>query len=134
MTTISKPIKRATILAFIIGALAIFAGARVAILNKGMPYYVLQGLPIYNLILGVFSIFPAAFLIWKKSRFSILASVAILTSHGIVLLILIFVYLGTVSIVSLGAMIFRVIIWSIILRLLFIHKKEISLEYKGRTL
>jgi len=129
-----KRIKTASILAFIIGAMAIFAGARVAILNKDMPYSVLQGLPAYNLILGVFSVFPITFLIWKKAKFAIPASIAILASHSIILLILLIAYLGTVSIFSLGAMLFRVIVWSIILRLLLLHKKEISLENKGTTL
>lgn len=79
-------------------------GARVAILNKDMPCSVLQGFPVYNLILGVFSLFPITFLIWKKAKFSIPASIAILASHSIILLILLIAYLGTVSIFSLGAM------------------------------
>ncbi len=132
MTKPSKPIKSATILAFIVGVTAVFAGARVAIFKQGMPY--LQGLPAYNLILGVFSLFPVTFWIWKKSKFAIPASIAFLASHSIVLLILIIGYLGTVSIYSLGAMLFRVIVWSIILRLLLLHKKEISPEDKGRAL
>jgi lysylphosphatidylglycerol synthetase-like protein (DUF2156 family) len=129
-----KQIKTASILAFIIGAMAVFAGARVAILNREMPYYVLQGLPVYNLILGVLSIFPVTFLIWKKSRFAIPASIAVLASHSIILLILLVAYLGTVSVFSLGAMLFRIIIWIIILRLLLLYKKETSLENKGITL
>ena len=129
-----KRTKTAAILAFIIGVLAVFAGARVAILNKAMPYYVLQGLPAYNLILGVFSIFPVAFLIWKRSKFAIPASIAVLASHSIVLLALFIVYMGTVSIFSLGAMVFRVMVWSIILRLLLLYKKEISQKNKGKTL
>lgn len=129
-----RRIKTAAILAFIIGATAIFAGVRVAILNRAMPYYVLQGLPAYNLILGVFSIFPVAFLIWKRSKLAIAASIAVLASHSIVLLILIIGYLGTVSGFSLGAMLFRVIVWSIILRLLLLYKKEISPGDKGITL
>ena len=52
----------------------------------------------------------------------------------IVLLALFIVYLGTVSIFSLGAMIFRVMVWSIILRLLLLYKKEISQKNKGKTL
>lgn len=129
-----KRIKIATILAFIISTTAIFAGVRVAILNRTMPYYVLQGLPAYNLILGVFSLFPVTFLIWKKSRFAIPTSIAVLASHSIVLLILLIGYLGTVSIFSLGAMLFRVIVWSVILRLLLLHQTETSLKNKGKTL
>ncbi len=129
-----KRTKTATILSFIIGATAVFAGARVAILNKDMPYYILQGLPAYNLILGMLSVFPVTYLIWKKSRFAIPASIAILSSHSIILLILLVAYLSTVSVFSLGAMLFRIIIWIIILRLLLLYKKEISLENKGITL
>ena len=70
MTNAMKSTKRATILAFLIGLMAIIVGARVAILNKGMPYYVIGWLPVYNLILGVLSIFPVTFLIWKKSLVS----------------------------------------------------------------
>ena len=58
-----KRIKTASILAFVIGIMAVFVGVRVAILNGEMPYYVLQWLPIYHLILGGFSIFPVTFLI-----------------------------------------------------------------------
>ncbi len=134
MTKPSKPIKSAAILAFIVGVTAVFAGARVAIFKQGMPYTILQGLPAYNLILGVFSLFPVTFWIWKKAKFAIPASIAFLASHSIVLLVLIIGYLGTVSVYSLGAMLFRVIVWSIILRLLLLHKKEISLENKGRAL
>ncbi len=129
-----KRIRTAAILAFIIGAMAVFVGARVALLNRGMPYYVIGWLPIYNLILGVLSIFPLTFLIWKKAKFAIPASITILASHSVVLLILLVAYLGTVSVFSLGAMIFRIIIWIIILRLLLLYRKEISLENKGRTL
>ena len=129
-----KRIKTATILSFIIGAMAVFIGVRVAFMGQKMPYYVLGWLPVYNLILGALSIFPVTFLIWKKSKFAIPASIATLASHSIVLLILLVAYLGTVSVFSLGAMIFRIIVWIIILRLLLLYKKEISLENKGTTL
>ena len=71
MTNAIKSPKGAVILAFLIGFMAIIVGTRVAILNRGMPYYVIGWLPVYNLILGVLSIFPVAFLLWKKSKFAI---------------------------------------------------------------
>ena len=129
-----KRIKTASLLAFVIGIMAVLVGVRVAILNGEMPYYVLQWLPVYNLILGVLSVFPITFWIWKKSKLAIPASTAILASHSIVLLVLLVAYLGTVSVFSLGAMIFRIVIWGMILRLLLLHKKEISLENKGTSL
>ena len=134
MTNTSKSIRNAAILAFIVGITAVFAGVRVAVFKQGMPYTILQGLPAYNLILGVLSLFPVTFWIWKKSRLAAPASIAVLASHSIVLLVLLVAYFGTVSVYSLGAMLFRVIVWSIILRLLFLHKKEVSLESKGKML
>ncbi len=128
MNDTPKRIKNAAILAFILGITAIFAGARVAIFKQGMPYTILQGLPAYNLILGIFSILPVTFWIWKQSKFAIPASIAILSCHSLVLLVLLVAYFGTVSVYSLGAMLFRVIVWSIILRLLLLHKKEASLK------
>lgn len=134
MTSTSKSIRNAAILAFIVGVTAVFAGVRVAVFKQGMPYTILQGLPAYNLILGVLSLFPVTFWIWKQSKFAVPSSIAVLASHSLVLLVLLVVYLGTVSVYSLGAMLFRVIVWSIILRLLFLHKKEVSLESKGKML
>ncbi|MCP4139243.1 MAG: hypothetical protein GY755_02945 [Chloroflexi bacterium] len=119
-----KTTKTATILAFVIGVMAIIAGARVVLLNKGMPYFVIGWLPVYNLILGVLSVFPIAFLIWKKSRFALPLSIATLVSHSLVMIILLFAFMDVVSGFSLGAMLLRIIIWGIILRLLLLQKKE----------
>jgi len=117
-----KTSKTAFLLALVVGVMAVFVGARVALLNRGMPYYVIQWLPLYNLVLGVLNVFPVSFLIWKKSKLAVPTSIATLASHSIVLLILLIAYSGTVSVFSLGAMIFRVVIWGIILRLLLLHK------------
>ena len=52
----AKLTKTAAVLSFIIGAMAIFAGGQV-LLGKTMNYYVIDGLPIYNFIVGIISAF-----------------------------------------------------------------------------
>jgi len=119
-----KRIKTATILSFIIGAMAVFIGIRVAFLGQKMPYYVIGCLPVYNLVLGLLTVFITTILIWKKSRLALPVSIATLVSHSAVTLLLLFSYLGTVSVFSLIAMLTRIIFWIIILRLLTIQKRE----------
>ena len=119
-----KRIKTATILSFIIGAMAVFIGIRVAFLGQKMPYYVIGWLPVYNLVLGLLTVFITTILIWKKSRLALPVSIATLVSHSAVTLLLLFSYLGTVSVFSLIAMLTRIIFWIIILRLLTIQKRE----------
>ena len=129
-----KRIKTATILSFIIGAMAVFIGVRVAFMGQKMPYYVIGWLPVYNLILGLLTVSLSTILIWKKSRFAIPISIATLISHSLVTLFLLTAYNSTVSVFSLVAMLIRIVFWVIILRLLLLYKKEISLENKGTTL
>ena len=119
-----KRTKTATILSFIIGAMAIFIGIRVAFLGQKMPYYVIGWLPVYNLILGLLTVFITTILIWKKSRLALPTSIATLISHSAVTLFLLTTYNGTVSVFSLVAMLSRIVFWIIILRLLILQKKE----------
>ena len=119
-----KRIKTATILSFIIGAMAVFIGIRVAFLGQKMPYYVIGWLPVYNLILGMLTVFITTILIWRKSRLALPISIATLVSHSTVTLFLLTAYNGTVSVFSIVAMLSRIVFWVIILRLLILQKKE----------
>ena len=119
-----KRIKTATILSFIIGALAVFIGIRVVFLGQEMFYYVIDWLPVYNLVLGLLTLLITTILIWKNSPIALPASIATLVSHSAVTLFLLIAYIDTVSIFSLVSMLVRLIFWVIILRLLLIQKKE----------
>ncbi len=66
--------KIAAALAFIIGAMAVFAGGQV-LLGKVMDYYVIDWLPIYNFIAGLVSSLITAILIWKGSKFALPAAI-----------------------------------------------------------
>ena len=119
-----KHIRTATILSFIIGALAVFIGIRVVFLGQEMFYYVIDWLPVYNLILGLLTLFITTILIWKNSPIALPASIATLVSHSAVTLFLLIAYKDTVSIFSLVSMLIRLVFWIIILRLLLIQRKE----------
>ena len=119
-----KGIKTATILSFIIGALAVFIGIRVVFLGQEMFYYVIDWLPVYNLILGLLTLFITTILIWKNSPIALHASIATLVSHSAVTLFLLIAYKDTVSIFSIVSMLIRLVFWIIILRLLLLQKKE----------
>ena len=57
--------KIASILAFITGIMAVFAGGKV-LLGILPDYYVIDWLPIYNFVIGLSSAFFASVIIWKK--------------------------------------------------------------------
>ncbi len=84
----SKLTKTAAVLAFIIGAMAILAGGQVVLLGKIMDYYVIDWLPVYNLIVGIISALFTAIVIWKGSRIAMPAAIATLISHSTVMVIL----------------------------------------------
>ncbi len=116
--------KIAAILAFIIGAMAIFSGGQVIFLGKEMDYYVINWLPYYNFTLGVLSFFVTAILIWKRSRYAMLAAGLTFISHSSVMLILQTAYKDVVAPDSIRAMTIRITVWAIILILLFAQNKK----------
>ena len=115
--------KIAAVLAFIIGAMAIFAGGQV-LLGKVMDYYVIDWLPVYNLIAGLVSSFVTAILIWKGSKYAMSAAVGIFAVHGIVMLVLQTAYRDLVAPDSIKAMIVRLVVWSIILTLMIVQAQK----------
>lgn len=115
--------KIAAVLAFIIGAMAVFAGGQV-LLGKVMDYYVIDWLPVYNLIAGLVSSFVTAILIWKGSKYAMSAAVGTFAVHGIVMLILQTAYRDLVAPDSIKAMTVRLIVWLIILTLMIVQARK----------
>ena len=116
--------KIAAVLAFIIGAMAIFAGGQVVLLGKVMDYYVIDWLPVYNLIMGLLAAFVTSILIWKNSRFALPAAVATLVVHAAVMVILLAAYQGVVAPDSIKAMSVRIVVWVIILGLMLVQRAK----------
>ncbi|MCK4489776.1 MAG: hypothetical protein KAU23_05920 [Anaerolineales bacterium] len=115
--------KIAAVLAFIIGAMAIFAGGQV-LLGKVMDYYVIDWLPIYNLVAGLVSSFITAILIWKGSKYAMSAAIGIFAVHGTVMLVLQIAYQEVVAPDSIKAMTVRLVVWLIILALMIVQAQK----------
>lgn len=106
-----------SILAFLVGAMSIFAGGMV--MRGWKPgYSVLSWLPVYNVVIGLLTLIPA-YLLWVDNRYAWTASIVTFGVHTIVLLLLLAAFRGQVAAQSIGAMSFRVVVWIIILALLF---------------
>ena len=115
--------KIASILAFTLGALSILAGG-MAMRGWSPGYFVLNWLPVYNFIMGVLTVFIPAILIWRNSRFAILAAITTFSIHAIVTLLLLSAFRGTPAAESILAMTFRLIVWLIILALMFFQSRR----------
>jgi len=116
--------KIAAVIAFIIGAMSIFAGGQVALLGKIMDYYVIDWLPVYNLVIGIISAFFTTVVIWQGSKIALPAAIAILISHGTVMVIIQTAYRDVVAPDSIKATTVRIILWVIILTLMIIQARQ----------
>jgi len=119
----TKLTKIASILTAIIGAMAIFAGGQV-LLGQPVDYYVIDWLPIYNLILGLISAGFTAIIIWKGSKIALPAAIATFASHTTIMLILQIAYRDIVAPDSIKAMTVRMVAWIIILALMTIQARK----------
>jgi len=115
--------KIASILAFIIGGMAVFAGAQV-LLGNDPGYYVINWLPIYNYTIGILTVSITSIFIFTNSRFALPAAIGTFSLHALVMLILQIAYSGTVAPDSIRAMTIRLIAWTIILGLMFIQTRK----------
>ncbi len=115
-------IRTASILAFLIGVMSIAAGAK-AMRGWNPGYSVLAWLPVYNFIMGILTIIPAI-MIWNNNRYALAISLAVFGIHAVVLLLLLSVFRGTVAFQSIGAMIFRLLVWLSILALMFFQSRK----------
>lgn len=113
----------ASVLALVIGAMAVFAGGQ-ALLGRIPDYYVIDWLPIYNLALGVVSAIVASVLIWRKSRLALPTALTIFGLHGGVMLVLLTAYRQVVVVDSLRAMSIRLAAWTVILILLLATRRK----------
>lgn len=124
--------KIASILAFIIGGLAIFAGGQV-LLGQDPGYYVINWLPVYNYTLGILTVFVTAILIWIKSRLAFPTAIATFGVHALVMLILQTGYLDVVAPDSIRAMSIRLIAWGVILGLMFAQSRLYKTQQSSDT-
>ncbi len=114
--------KIASVLAFIIGGMAIFAGGNV-LLGSDPGYYVINWLPVYNYTAGILTVFLTAIFIWNNSRFAMPAAIGTFGIHALVMLILQTAYRDVVAIDSIVAMTFRLAVWVVILGLMFARSR-----------
>ncbi|MBW6475318.1 MAG: hypothetical protein K0B14_19480 [Anaerolineaceae bacterium] len=115
--------KIAAILAFIIGAMAVFAGAQV-LLGNDPGYYVINWVPVYNYTAGILTVFITAILIWRGSKLAWLAAIATFSLHTLVMILLQTVHRDVVAVDSIRAMTIRMIAWAIILVLMFAQSQK----------
>jgi hypothetical protein len=130
-----KLTKAASILAFAIGAMAIFAGGKV-LLGQDPGYYVIDWVLIYNFSAGLITVFVSAVLLWKNSKLALPAAIATLSSHLIVMILLQTAFREVVAPDSIRAMTIRITVWIIILALLLIQglKKELLMSKRKKDL
>ena len=115
--------KIAAILAFIIGAMAVFAGGQV-LLGKLPDYYVINWLPVYNYTVGILTIFVTVILIWMRHRLALPVAIATFGVHTLVMLILQTAYRDVVAPDSLKAMTVRMVVWIVILALYYFGSRK----------
>ena len=115
--------KIASILAFLIGGMAIFAGGKV-LLGNDPGYYVINWLPVYNYTVGILTVFITAVLIWMNSRFAMPAAIGTFSIHALIMFILQTGYQDVVAIDSIVAMTIRLSVWAVILGLMFVQSRR----------
>jgi hypothetical protein len=117
--------KVAAVLALLVGALSVIAG-RQAALGWDPGYSVISWLPLYNLGMGVWTSLVPAILIWRGNGYGMMASIATLATHAVVLLLLLSNVFGEPAAQSIIAMLFRVVTWVVILGLLRLHSRRLE--------
>ncbi|MBM3180659.1 MAG: hypothetical protein FJZ86_09915 [Chloroflexi bacterium] len=115
--------KIAAILAFIIGAMAVFAGGQV-LLGKLPDYYVINWLPGYNYTVGILTVFVTAILLWMNHRLAMPIAIATFGVHTLVMLVIQTAYRDVVATDSIMAMTIRMTVWIIILALMYFQSQK----------
>jgi len=115
--------KIASVLTFIIGLMAIFAGGKV-LLGQDPGYYVINWLPLYNYTAGILTFFITGALIWLNHKAAFPIAIGTFAIHGLVMVILQTGYRDVVAPDSIRAMTVRLIVWAVILGLLIIQSPK----------
>src|SRR5574338_356111 len=119
----NTPGRIASILALVIGAMAVFAGGKV-LLGILPDYYVIDWLPVYNFTMGVISVFFSSIVIWKNSRFAMPMAGGTFGLHLIVMTVLVTAYREVVAPDSIVAMTVRLVVWAVIVGLLIVQQQS----------
>jgi hypothetical protein len=121
--------KAASVLAFVIGMMAVFAGGQV-LLGKNPDYYVINWLPLYNYTIGVLTVFVTVPLIWTNNKAAIPAAITTFITHVLIIFILQIAYSDVVAMDSVVAMTIRLVTWFVILALMFlqVRKRRVFLQ------
>lgn len=115
--------KVAAILAVIIGGMSVFAGGLV-LLGTDPGYNVINWLALYNYTVGILTVIITAVLIYTNHRLALPAAIGTLVLNALVLLILQTAFREIVAPDSIRAMIFRLVVWGIILGLLLFQVRK----------
>lgn len=113
----------ASIIAFIIGGMAIFAGGKV-LLGNDPGYYVINWLLVYNYTIGILTVFITAPLIWMGSGQANSTAIITFSLHAAVMLLLQTAYREVVAPDSIRAMTLRLVVWATILALMFFQSRR----------
>lgn len=113
----------ASILALIIGGMAVLAGIQV-LLGNDPGYYVINWLPVYNYTVGILTISLTAILIWQRRRLAWLAAIATFGVHTLVMIILQTAYRDVVAVHSIRAMTIRMLAWVVIIGLMYAQARQ----------
>jgi len=111
----------AALLAFLVGIMSIVAGGK-AMQGWNPGYSVLTWLPVYNFVMGLLALIPAV-LLWINHRFGLAASIATFSVHALVLLLLLIAFRDQIAVQSIAAMIFRLVVWIVILGLIYFQSR-----------
>lgn len=121
----TKFIKTAAILAFLLGFFSVISGSLVITGFKDPGYFILPWLVYYNIIAGFISLY-AAYLIWSVKKPVLQLSAFIASAHILVLLSLNTIFFDVVAQESISAMIMRSFIWIVILYIVKKTQKSVQ--------
>ncbi len=115
--------KVAAVFAIVIGGMAIVAGTKVLTGFSLPEYEFFNSLIIYNVVMGLISLFTG-YLIWKNFEWALPLSALITGFHIVVLTLLLTAFNDIISSHSINAMIFRSLIWFVILFVMWMSESK----------